>query len=85
MITDDYSTDGTKDLIEFYSNKDSRIKVLYFDENFGSGRARNNSIEKSSGRYIAFCDSDDQWKPDKLEKQISFMNKNNLAFSFSKF
>jgi teichuronic acid biosynthesis glycosyltransferase TuaG len=45
--------------------------------------ARNVAIRKAKGKYIAFLDSDDLWEPQKLEKQISFMEKEDIAFSFS--
>ena len=37
------------------------------------------------GRYIAFCDSDDLWEPEKLEKQLKFLDKNNLSFTCSSY
>lgn len=85
LITDDCSTDGTQDILKEYALKDARIKVFLQKTNMGSGYARNNSIKESKGRYIAFCDSDDRWFPDKLEKQISFMKKKNCCFSFSSY
>lgn len=51
------------------------------DINSGASVARSKSIELASGDYIAFLDSDDIWKSDKLEKQIEFMNKNDINFS----
>ncbi len=85
LITDDCSTDNTWNIINKYARKDSRIKVFRLQENSGAGAARNNSIKHASGRYIAFCDSDDQWTPDKLEKQIQFIQENNLALSYSSY
>lgn len=81
LITDDYSTDATVDIIYSFQKNDSRIKLYRLKKNQGPGVARNNSIKQSSGRFIAFCDSDDQWRAKKLEKQISFMKNNKLAFS----
>lgn len=81
VITDDCSTDATVDIINSFQEKDSRIKLHKLQKNQGAGVARNNSIKNATGRYIAFCDSDDQWKPKKLEKQIGFMMNNQLAFS----
>ena len=56
-------------------------QILYLKENHGAGYARNKSIERAKGRYIAFCDSDDRWTTDKLEKQIAFMNEKKCALS----
>lgn len=83
LITDDCSTDDTCAIVKRYAEKDNRIKLLRLSTNSGAGVARNNSIERAQGRYIAFCDSDDLWTKDKLEKQIAFMMRNNYDFSFS--
>jgi teichuronic acid biosynthesis glycosyltransferase TuaG len=55
------------------------------DSNQGAAVARNNSIKNAIGKYIAFCDSDDIWHPDKLKTQIDFMQKNNYAFTFTSY
>jgi teichuronic acid biosynthesis glycosyltransferase TuaG len=82
LITDDGSTDPvTLDILHEIEEKDSRVDVLYLDHNHGAGYARNKSIERAKGRYIAFCDCDDQWTLDKLEKQIAFMNQKQCALS----
>ena len=85
LITDDCSSDDTLKIIDFFQKKDNRIKLLRLDTNQGAGVARNNSIKDSKGKFIAFCDSDDQWKPDKLEKQIHFIKANNLVFTYSSY
>ena len=82
LITDDCSTDDSVKIIESYATKDSRIKLFRLASNSGAGIARNKSIEEARGRYIAFCDSDDLWKPQKLEKQVEFSRKNHYAFTF---
>ncbi len=51
-------------------------------ENFGAGISRNIGISQSVGEIIAFIDSDDYWFKEKLEKQLNFMNDNNLDFTF---
>ena len=81
LITDDCSTDLTCEIVERYAKEDKRIKLFQLSKNSGAGIARNNSIKEAKGRYIAFCDSDDCWLPEKLEKQLEFMNKNNYSFS----
>ena len=83
LITDDASTDDTCEIIAAYQEKDDRIKLFKLKENAGAAVARNNSIRHATGRFIAFCDSDDLWTPDKLEKQISFMLDNGHAFTFA--
>ena len=83
LITDDCSTDLTIDIIKSFQKVDKRIKLFLLDKNQGTGAARNKSIKEARGRYIAFCDSDDQWKKNKLEVQLSFIKKNKLLFSYT--
>lgn len=85
LITDDYSSDSTCDIIERYVRNDSRIKLYRLERNCGGGIARSNSIDKAQGRYLAFCDSDDRWLPYKLEKQIQFMKEKNCCLSYSSY
>lgn len=85
LITDDCSTDDSCDIIEKYAKKDNRIKLFRFKENQGSGATRNWSIHEAKGRFMAFCDSDDLWTPDKLERQLEFMVKNNVALSYTSY
>ena len=74
LITDDCSDNNTTlEILHRYQELDSRVDVLYLKENKGPGYARNKSIERAKGRYIAFCDSDDIWFADKLERQLAFM------------
>lgn len=74
LIADDNSSDlKTIDILKHYEKKDPRVKVFYQKKNLGPGVARNVCIENAQGRYIAFCDSDDRWTCDKLEKQINLM------------
>ena len=73
IIVDDGSTDNTCSVVETFS--DSRIKY-YRQENAGASSARNMGVIYSESDIIAFCDSDDTWKEDKLEKQIRFMEDN---------
>lgn len=85
LITDDCSKDNSIEIINTYANNDSRIRLFQLKNNGGGGVARNNSISKAEGQYIAFCDSDDCWYPEKLEKQIKFMQDNDCAFSYTSY
>ena len=85
LITDDCSIDNTCEIIEKYAAMDSRIKMYRQPKNLGAGAARNNSIKEAKGRYIAFCDSDDRWYPDKLEKQLAFMQKMDCGLSYTSY
>lgn len=83
LITDDGSTDNTCEIVKGYAMHDERIRLFVLGSNQGAAMARNHSLSQARGRYIAFCDSDDLWTPDKLEKQIAFMEKNSFPFSFA--
>lgn len=85
LITDDCSQDNTVEIIQRYMDADSRIKLFRLDKNSGGGVARNNSIKMAAGRYIAFCDSDDRWYPEKLAKQLAFMEEKGCAFSYTSY
>lgn len=83
VIVDDASKDNTLEVIECFLKQDKRIKLLKLEKNSGAAVARNTAIRNATGRYIAFLDSDDLWKRDKLEKQIKYMNDNSYAFTFT--
>ncbi|HLR43164.1 MAG TPA: glycosyltransferase family 2 protein [Pseudogracilibacillus sp.] len=85
LIVDDKSTDETVEIVQQYMNKDKRIKLIVLDENSGSAIARNTAMDKASGKFMAFLDSDDLWMPEKLTKQVAFMEDNGIAFSFTKY
>lgn len=85
IITDDLSSDGTVDLIETFAKNDARIKLVKSKVNLGPSGARNIAIEAAQGAYIAFLDSDDIWCPEKLQKQISFMEDNGYLFSYTSY
>lgn len=81
LIVDDCSTDNTVNIIKEIANRDSRIILFEQKKNQGVAVARNIALYNGTGRYIAYLDSDDIWKPEKLERQISFMKRNNCGFS----
>lgn len=83
LLIDDCSSDATYSIISNFASQDVRIKAFKLDNNSGAGIARNFAIQKASGNYIAFLDADDLWKPEKLEKQLHFMQTQNLPFTFS--
>jgi teichuronic acid biosynthesis glycosyltransferase TuaG len=85
IVVDDFSTDGSKELLINLALSDSRIVPLFLDENGGSGIARNLAISNAKGKYIAFLDSDDIWHEKKLEVQIDLMERNNWHFSHTSY
>lgn len=85
LITDDGSTDKSVEIISKYSKNDDRINVMVPDEHQGIARTRNMSISRARGRFVAFLDNDDLWKPEKLEKQIKFMLEKEIGFSYTSY
>lgn len=83
IIVDDCSSDNSVEVVQLFVEKDPRISLIKLIENSGPAIARNKAIEVAQGRYIAFLDSDDLWLPNKLEKQLSFMQENDHPFSYT--
>lgn len=81
QIVDDCSTDNTEEVLQPYLNQYPNIHYFCLPQNGGPAVARTEAIKRATGKYVAFLDSDDLWLPEKLEKQISFMKKNNAKFS----
>ena len=81
IIIDDCSTDKTVNIIKDASKNDSRIKLITQENNLGPGPTRTRAVNNALGRYIAFLDSDDIWVPEKLERQLNFMQQKGYAFS----
>ena len=83
IFMDDCSTDDTVQRVSELRNKDSRIRLYQNKGNLGAAVSRNNALREVKGRWVAFLDSDDQWKPDKLEKQVRFMEENGYKFTYT--
>ncbi|MCR5610040.1 MAG: glycosyltransferase [Lachnospiraceae bacterium] len=81
IIVDDCSTDNTEEVVK--SINDDRIRFIKKEQNSGAAESRNFALREAKGRWIAFLDSDDLWKKDKLQKQIQFMEDNGYAFSYT--
>ncbi|WP_309609604.1 glycosyltransferase family 2 protein [Flavobacterium sp.] len=83
IIVDDFSQDKTVEIIHNFMEEDVRIHLIKLNKNTGTGVARNTALKNAFGRYIAFLDSDDLWHPDKLKKQLDWMQNKKVPFSFS--
>ncbi|MBE5754576.1 MAG: glycosyltransferase family 2 protein [Clostridiales bacterium] len=81
LFVDDCSTDNSIKIAESF--KDNRIRIFKNEKNSGAAVSRNWALREAKGEYIAFLDSDDIWVPEKLEKQIKFMEENGYKFSYS--
>lgn len=80
-IVDDCSTDETFEVLQPYLHKYPNIHYYCLEKNGGPAVARTEAIRRANGKYIAFFDSDDLWHPEKLERQIKFMEETGAKFS----
>lgn len=83
LIVDDCSTDNTDSVVESFH--DDRIKYFHNKKNSGAALTRNKALREAKGEWIAFLDSDDLWKPEKLEHQIDFMERNGYSLSYTEY
>lgn len=83
IIVDDCSADDTDAVVAGFP--DPRIRYLKNERNSGAAVSRNYALREAKGRWIAFLDSDDLWEPEKLEKQVRFMEENGYAFSYTNY
>lgn len=83
MVVDD-PQDATIAVIENYvaQKQENRIHVLVQEMNKGAAQARNRGVQEAKGRYIAYLDADDLWKPDKLKKLVAFWKKRRWHLHF---
>lgn len=85
LFQDDCSTDDTKERVSKLAADDPRIKYECNFQNSGAAITRNIALKRATGKWVAFLDSDDLWLPEKLEKQVSFMQENGYAFSYHEY
>ena len=81
-IVDDHSNDNSVKVIDKFLNLEN-VTVIKLYKNKGPSFCRNYAMRISKSKYISFIDSDDSWLSDKLEKQITFMEKHNLSFTYT--
>lgn len=96
LLIDDCSADNSRAVIEAYikergqklsseeQNK-KEIRLIRHAENGGAARTRNTGIAEAQGRYIAFLDADDIWMPDKLTREVEFLQEKQAAFVFTSY
>lgn len=81
LIVDDCSPEPVRDILDAFA--DARIRYIRLEQNRGVAAARNAGIKNARGRFLAFLDSDDLWQPEKLKKQLDFMQNNGYAFTYT--
>lgn len=82
IIVDDCSTDNTDKVVKPYLS-DTRIRYLKNEKNSGAAMSRNYALREAKGKWIAFLDSDDVWLPEKLDRQLAFMEEHDYKFTFT--
>lgn len=80
IVVDDCSKDNTVEVLN--EIQDERLRVIRLEKNSGACVARNTGIDAAKGEYIAFQDSDDSWRPEKLEKQLETLEKTGADVVF---
>jgi len=83
IVVDDASTDETPAVVAQYAQADSRVRGVRNESAAGGGGARNIGIRSGSGTWIAFIDDDDEWLPEKLERQLALLAGNPAAVACS--
>lgn len=82
LIVDDCSTDNSDAVVAPFLS-DARIRYLKNEVNSGAAVSRNYALWEAKGRWIAFLDSDDLWHPEKLSRQLAFMEAHGYSFTYT--
>lgn len=85
LLVTDGCTDNSVKVIQEYQRQsgDIRIRLIEQNGNHGAAQTRNRGLREASGRFIAYLDADDLWKPEKLERELAFMEQRGAAFAFT--
>lgn len=75
IVVDDCSTDATVEVVNGYSRSHPSVRCVVLERNSGAQAARNRGIKEATGEWIAFQDSDDEWMPEKIVKQIAALER----------
>lgn len=85
LLIVDGPQDPTIEVIQKFMEEhpQARIRLLVQEKNQGAALARNRGVQEANGRYIAYLDADDLWVPQKLERELQFMQQKSAAFVFT--
>ena len=83
LLVEDNSKDASVKVLKKLAAEDARIRVFLNGEPHGACHARNLGIREAEGRYLAFLDADDLWRPEKLAKSLAYMRETDGAFVFT--
>lgn len=81
ILIDDASKDNSLVVAGEFIKKYDNIEIITLSSSSGAAAARNAGLDYATSKYVAFCDSDDVWHPNKLNEQFKFMIENSLAIS----
>lgn len=79
IVIDDASTDHSAEVVASIALTDPRVRLIRSNENWGPAETRNRGLALAQGQFVAFCDSDDLWLPEKLDRQMTNMAKSGVA------
>ena len=82
VLVDDGSTDGVRNLYDFYTKSDKRVKVIQLKENGGISKARNAGVKASTGEIIAVMDSDDVMLPNRIKENVKALERVDFCTSY---
>ena len=85
VAIDSGTKDNTRQIVNDFRAHDPRIQLLDITDGRGVAHARNQAILKSKGVYLSFLDSDDLWRPEKLQTQVQIMDRENFDFTYTGF
>lgn len=84
LVVDGCGDDCARVIREYQKNTgEKRLRLMVNEENMGAARSRNRGLLAARGRYIAYVDADDLWRPEKLERQLQYMREKQAAFVFT--
>jgi teichuronic acid biosynthesis glycosyltransferase TuaG len=83
LVADDCSPDDTRDVVARWSQREPRVRLIALERNGGPAAARNAALQRASGRWIAFLDSDDMWLPRKLERCLAHAQAHRAALVYT--
>lgn len=83
IVVNDGSTDNSKAIVEDFINKNPNLHIILLNqENGGVSKARNTGLKLAKGEHIALLDSDDEWLPTKIERQMKYLSDDRLKIDF---
>jgi teichuronic acid biosynthesis glycosyltransferase TuaG len=85
LIIDDHSRDDTYERAQRRARGDRRITAVRNPTNRGPGPTRNEALRRARGKYLAFLDADDLWDPEKLQRQLAFMQRGRYVFTYTSY